>query len=393
MKAIARIAKLKGNGLSASELHTSRQRDTPNANPDQPNQRLVGTALASETLEQLVRQRIGDQRIRKDAVLCVELLLSVSPEYFRPLQPSRAGYWEVDKLERFQWTVQQWLSDTYGDRIVRAELHLDEATPHIHAYLLPLDERGKLNCKGLFGSREKLRQFQDSYAQALEPLGVERGIRGSRATHTAIQSYYGAVMQEPDRTLAPEVVQYQLADRARALKERDEMEQTARALERENAVLRQRVQQQEQTVQELQARWATVVSEVRSLPLETVAVELGLDSDSQRPHKWRSSGFDVNINGSKFYDWAVLKGGGGAIDLVMHVEQCGFRQAVVWLRDRFGEAATLGAVTNQVHEILEAGPVQWLMPPPSDEQQWHINRADLTQTLKLPTGLVDQSYE
>ncbi len=55
MKAIARIAKLKGNGLSASELHTSRQRDTPNANPSQPNQRLVGTALASETLEHLVR--------------------------------------------------------------------------------------------------------------------------------------------------------------------------------------------------------------------------------------------------------------------------------------------------------------------------------------------------
>ncbi len=352
VKAIARIAKLKGNGLSASELHTSRQRDTPNANLGQPNQRLVGTALASETLEQLVRQRIGAQRIRKDAVLCVELLLSVSPEYFRPLEPSRAGYWEVDKLERFQWAVQQWLSQTYGDRIIRAELHLDEATPHIHAYLVPLDERGRLNCKGLFGSREKLRQFQDSYAQVLEPLGVERGIRGSRATHTAIQAYYGAVMQEPDLILEPEMVQYQLADRARALKERDELEQTARALERENAVLRQRVQQQEQIVQQ----WTAMVQDVRSLPLETVAAELGLAADSQRPHQWRSSGFDININGSKFYDWAVLKGGGGAIDLVMHVEQCGFRKAVAWLRDRFGEAATMQATTQQVQEIFETEP-------------------------------------
>ncbi len=390
MKAIARIAKLKGNGLSASELHTSRQRDTPNANPDQPNQRLVGSALANETLEQLVRQRIGTQRIRKDAVLCVELLLSVSPEYFRPTEPSRAGYWEVDKLERFQWTVQQWLSATYGDRIIRAELHLDEATPHIHAYLVPLDERGRLNCKGLFGSREQLRQFQDSYAQALEPLGVERGIRGSRATHTAIQAYYGAVMQAPSQMLEPEVVQYQLADRARALKERDELEQTARALERENAVLRQRVQQQEQELHQFRPQ---VVDAVRSLPLETIAAELGLESDTQNPHQWRSAGFDININASNFYDWAVLKGGGGSIDLVMHVEQCGFRKAVVWLRDRFGAAATLGAVTNQVREILEAGPVQWLMPPPSDEQQWHIDRAELTQTLKLPTRLVDQSYE
>ena len=353
MKAIARIAKLKGNSLSASELHTSRQRDTPNANPDQPNQRIVGTSLEIETLEQLVRQRIGTQRIRKDAVLCVELLLSVSPEYFRPLQPSRAGYWEVDKLEQFQWTVQQWLSQTYGDRIVRAELHLDEATPHIHAYLVPLDERGKLNCKGLFGSREQLRQFQDSYAQALEPLGVERGIRGSRATHTAIQAYYGAVMQKPSQMLEPERVQYQLADRARALKERDELEQTARVLERENAVLRQRVQQQEQELHQVRPR---VVDAVRSLSLETVAAELGLESDTQHPHQWRSLGFDININGSKFYDWAVLKGGGGAIDLVMPVEQCGFRKAVAWLRDRFGVATTLQAATEQVQEIFQAEP-------------------------------------
>ncbi len=312
-------------------------------------------------------------------MLCVELLLSVSPEYFRPLEPSRAGYWAVDKLERFQWVVQQWLSQTYGDRIIRAELHLDEATPHIHAYLVPLDERGTLNCKGLFGSREQLRQFQDSYAQALEELGVERGIRGSRATHTAIQAYYGAVMREPDLTLEPAVVQYQLADRARALKERDELEQTARALERENAALRQRVQQQEQIVQQ----WTAMVQDVRSLLLETVAAELGLESDPQRPHQWRSPGFDININGSKFYDWAVLKGGGGAIDLVMHVKQCGFRQAAVWLRDRFGEVATLQAATEQVEEIFQTEP---------HDLPSHVNFLDISPRRQVTPGKPNLEY-
>ncbi|MDJ0744889.1 MAG: plasmid recombination protein [Xenococcaceae cyanobacterium MO_167.B27] len=57
--------------------------------------------------------------------------------------------------EDWKQAVHQWLDNQYGDRIVRAELHLDEATPHIHAYLVPLDERGKLNCRGLFGGREK----------------------------------------------------------------------------------------------------------------------------------------------------------------------------------------------------------------------------------------------
>jgi hypothetical protein len=42
MRAVARIAKLKGSGIAMSEMHTSRARDTPNANPDRPNQRLIG---------------------------------------------------------------------------------------------------------------------------------------------------------------------------------------------------------------------------------------------------------------------------------------------------------------------------------------------------------------
>jgi Plasmid recombination enzyme len=389
--AIARITKLKQANLAGSEQHTDRSRTTPNADPAKQNVRLIDSS-DSQSLTDLVRSRIGHQPIRKNAVLCVEMLLTASPEYFRPGEPGRAGEWQVDRLEQFQWAVQDWLTQTYGDRIVRAELHLDEATPHIHAYLVPLDERGKLNCRGLFGDRAKLSRFQDSYAKALEPLELSRGIRGSRATYTQVKEYYAAVTQSPDLTLDIAAIHHQLADRQRVLQQRDALERTARALERENAVLRQRVQQQEQMVQQLQERWATVVQEVRSLPLETVAVELGLDSDPQRPHKWRSPGFEINITDSKFYDWQALQGGGGAIDLVMHVRDCGFRAAVVWLRDRFGESATLQALTHQAQAVFEAEPVQQFMPPPADEQQWQRVRAHLTQGLRLPEGLVDQLH-
>jgi hypothetical protein len=159
-KAIARIAKLKGGSIAASEQHTKRQRETPNANPEVENIRFIGQPdiPGSPDLETLVRQRIGDQTIRKNAVLCVEMVLTASPEYFRPDDPGLAGYYHQQRLEDFQQAVHQWLLNKYGDRIVRAELHLDEATPHIHAYLVPLDEKGKLNCRGLFGGREKLAQ-------------------------------------------------------------------------------------------------------------------------------------------------------------------------------------------------------------------------------------------
>jgi hypothetical protein len=38
-------------------------------------------------------------------------------------------------------------------------------------YLVPLDDRGQLNCKSIFGGREKLRAFQDSYHQAVNDEG------------------------------------------------------------------------------------------------------------------------------------------------------------------------------------------------------------------------------
>ena len=76
--AIARIAKLKKTNIAAAAQHSRRQRETPNANPDKSNLCLIDAA-ADLNLEDLVQHRIGDQAIRKNAVLCLELLLSGGP--------------------------------------------------------------------------------------------------------------------------------------------------------------------------------------------------------------------------------------------------------------------------------------------------------------------------
>ena len=230
---ICRIQKLKAGSVGGSAQHTNRQRYTPNADPEQQHIRIIGQPDGPNTpdLETIVRQHIGNQTIRKNAVLAVEFLLTASPEYFRPDDPGRAGHYEPQRLEDFQHIACEWLTLNYGDRIVRAELHLDEATPHIHAYLVPLDEKGKLNCRALFGgSRYRLSELQDSFAAAMVPLGLERGIKGSRATHTEVKEYYSAVTQAPDTSLDMQTIHHQLADRQRALKEKDVMERTAKAL-------------------------------------------------------------------------------------------------------------------------------------------------------------------
>ena len=247
MKAICRIAKLKSGGaIAASEFHTKRSRETPNADLTKKNERFIGTdsTLNSQRLEEEVFLRIGNnggKKIRTDAVLCVEILLTASPEYFRPNDLGKAGRWDAPQLENWKQANRDWLEQMFGDRIVRAELHLDESTPHIHAYFVPLDDHEKLNCKRVFGDRKKLSQFQDSYAEAMAPLGLERGIKGSRATHTQVKDYYGAVTKDLDESLTSSEIGHQLSDRARVLKENGDLQRTAKSLSQERDQLQQQM--------------------------------------------------------------------------------------------------------------------------------------------------------
>jgi len=400
--AIARIVKLKSGSVASSGLHTGRRRLTPNANPEVKNVRFIGQPDSPDlpSLENIVLDRIGQQTIRKNAVLCVEMLLTASPEYFRPNDPSRAGYYEPEKLADFQQSVNSWLDNEYGNRIVRAELHLDESTPHIHAYLVPLDERGKLNCRGIFGGKQKLSQFQDSFANAMSPIGLERGVKGSKAKHTKIQHYYAAINQSADKTLDKSTIEYQLADRTRAIKDKKQAEITAKVLARDKENLQQQLNQaqiklktQAKELTNWKNKYADIVKQVRDLPLKDVAYELGLEPDLKDKHKWQNAHHTINITGSKFYDWKQMKGGGGAIDLVMHVNESDYKQSVAWLGDRFGETATIEAASYKAREIINHKPVREFVPPFPAQDKWPNVKQYLTRERKLPSGLVDKLHE
>ena len=400
---ICRIQKLKAGAVGRSAQHTSRKRETPNADPEKQHIRIIGQPDNPNTpdLETLVRQHIGDQTIRKNAVLAVEFLLTASPEYFRPDDPSRAGYYEQQRLESFQQKACEWLQTRYGSRIVRAELHLDESTPHIHAYMVPLDEKGKLNCRALLGgSRYRLSELQDDFALAMKPLGLSRGIKGSRAKHTEVRKYYAAINQQPDASLDIQTMQQLVADRQRAINDSAQMEQTALALSRELErkekqilELKQKAEAAEQKALVWQKKYQELADKVRDISLEQVADELGLDPDPKDKHKWQHENHIINITGSKFYDWQHLKGGGGAIDLVMHVNQCDFKQALAWLNDRFGEGATLTAATYKTKEIIQTEQLRPFIPPTLSEDKWQQVKTYLTRERRLPSSLVDTLHQ
>ncbi|MBC6435977.1 DUF3991 domain-containing protein [Nostoc sp. HG1] len=274
--------------------------------------------------------------------------------------------------------------------LVRAELHLDEATPHIHAYFVPLDERGQLRCNHFFDGREKICSFQDSYYDTMRLIGLERGIKGSRAQHQDIKDFYRIVESGRDLEvddLNSEELKAKAADRDRAARRKEEMEATAKALAQENELLQKRIQELEKQNQ----LWQQQTEQLRDLPLDDVAWELGLDCDGER---WKGHGHIINIDGSKFYDFAPeqQKGGGGAIDLVMHVNQCNLRQAVVWLHERFGEAgaerAAIAKATKVAAEIIQLEPRTPFQLPIEDKTKWEAVEHYLTQKRGIPENLV-----
>jgi hypothetical protein len=158
-------------------------------------------------------------------------------------------------------------------------------------------------------------------------------------------------------------------------------EQRARASEKERQQLEKRVRSLELKTQQL-----------RDLPLEDVAWELGLHHEQGR---WKGHGHIINIDGPKFYDFAPeqQKGSGGAIDLVMHVNNCNLRQAVVWLHERFGEAGVIGAAIAKtktvVAEIIQLEPRTPFQLPVEDKSKWQGVSNYLIQKRGIPENFVE----
>ncbi|CAF1381070.1 unnamed protein product [Didymodactylos carnosus] len=194
--AILRTAKLKSMGeIGGSLSHNYRDRPTLNANPQQtPNNE--HSLKNAELVMSAIKDKLPEKR-RKDAVLCVEYLITASPDW--------VGWNKSDEQKYFD-DAKKWLEDKHGrDNVIATTIHRDESTPHMIAYVVPLVD-GKLNAKKFLGGRQKLSDMQTDFAKSVgEPLGLVRGLEGSKAEHQTIKQYYSnintAVKISPDIVL------------------------------------------------------------------------------------------------------------------------------------------------------------------------------------------------
>jgi hypothetical protein len=126
--------------------------------------------------------------------------------------------------------------------------------------------------------------------------------------------------------------------------------------------------------------WRERAERLRALPLATVLVALEARRDPHDPAKWHTARGILSVNGPKFINWNLDRGGGGAIDLVMHVRQVGFGQALEWLEQGFGSSTSLPSPpTPQTRSLA--------LPPPVAGHWPRVERY-LVAERKLPRTLL-----
>lgn len=283
---------------SGTSAHIERKVKPSNADEERThlNRRLVDCPDGVHTRTQAIQHRLETagltRKVGKNQARAIRIMLSGSPDDMqRIVREGRLNEWCADNMK--------YLAATFGrENIVSADLHLDETSPHIHATLVPIvtTERKRKKqeecaakryrtksasrprlCADDVMSRVKLKEDQDTYAQAMSKYGLKRGIEGSEARHITTQEFYREVKAMTD-TLKADVTELQKQKETtreelnQVQTERLKRAATAAAtniaesvgamfgsnkvktLERENIALRREVATHEETIEALQAK-------------------------------------------------------------------------------------------------------------------------------------------
>lgn len=191
--AILRTQKLKAAvAVHRSLKHAFREQDTPNADAKLTHENThIGAQSAAEGMAAF-RAALPD-KIRKNAVMAIEYLMTASPEAMDGKTREQQDAFFADSLE--------WLRERHGaENVVYAGIHRDEKTPHMYAYVVPKDpDTGRLNCRRFLGGAKALSEMQTDFAEQVgKRHGLERGIEGSKAKHQRVSQFYAQINKTPD---------------------------------------------------------------------------------------------------------------------------------------------------------------------------------------------------
>jgi hypothetical protein len=119
---------------------------------------------------------------------------------------------------------------------------------------------------------------------------------------------------------------------------------------------------------------------VRSIPLEEVLRVAAAKRDRHDKAKWHTAKGAISCTAAKFMNWNQGVGGGGAIDLAMHLNDLGFRAAVEWLSNHFPDY-------DQPKTAWTSNTTRLLLPP-NDPGKLSGVRRYLNQERAIPAPLI-----
>ena len=97
--------------------------------------------------------------------------------------------------------------------MIRADLNRDETTTHLHCFVIMTDENGRFNSSRFFNKKKQIIEMQDSYAKAMAPFGLERGLSKEQtgAIHQTLNEWKKAECERLEKELS-NLADYILAD-------------------------------------------------------------------------------------------------------------------------------------------------------------------------------------
>lgn len=219
--AILRIEKItSGSGMTHRYEHNMRIGYVENADPALSEDNIIAQDfLNGRTYSQSFTETVSELRalgtmggVRKNAVLGFEVICRYSHEANERIDPEAWIRKNVEWLNRTFNPPDGTM--TYLDRNGREQhrktnnvksiiVHMDEGTPHIHAFVVPVDAAGRLNSQPYIGKPYMLGKMQDDYAKAMEEFGLSRGEYKSIATPQKIRKYYTLLNKAVEAELPP----------------------------------------------------------------------------------------------------------------------------------------------------------------------------------------------
>lgn len=179
---ICRVQKVKAAAVGSMQYHNDRlpgEHSNPNIDHSKRGDNaefIKHGSYRAEVNDRIERFRKSERKVRKDAVVLVEGVMTASPEFFEGKSRDEVMAFFRDGFDFVK-------SEVGEGNMVHFTVHMDESTPHAHFGFTPIKD-GTLSWKNYFDGRDALRGWQDRFFEKVsKPWGLERGEKDTGRTH------------------------------------------------------------------------------------------------------------------------------------------------------------------------------------------------------------------